>query len=860
MTRRLIGRAAELEAGERWLDTLGGGPCGLVIAGDAGIGKTAIWSTMVERARERGIGIWMARAAEGETQAGLASLADLVALEAPPAAAWLPPPQKRALAALLGADVEPVDLRPLGTAVRALLERRSAAGPLVLAIDDAQWTDASSRRALEFALRRLTEQPVGVLATVRSMPGGDDVPLGMRRWLPEERLQVLRVGPLSLAALRQLVLDRTGQALSRPTLTRLERACQGNPLLALEIVSAITRSGPAITVETVLPVPADVRQLAFERLAGLPDAVRGVVELLSALGRPDLAALDRALAGQGFGVEAGSVDRLLAAGEAAGLLELEDGVRFRHPLLGAAVYESMDRPTRQALHRRLSEVVEDPEERARHLALVSVLPDENVAAQLEAAAERAIARGAPDATIELLSQARRLTPDGVTDARHRRSILLAQALWDIGEGARSGVVLEDVLAELQPGPDRAVARLIRAVQLSWDGRVHDAIAMCRLALEDARGRPGLEATAHLRLCYFADADIPLGREHAQRALEILRDLPPEEQDPDLLACALLLGAELRLAAGEGADTAAVEEAAAILPASDSMIRSLGFHARGIARERLWIWAAAMDDIDGARRQLSALEQHDRDAGLERSVPIVMADLADLACIAGDLPAARRHAAEAMDAAGQPGTATPYGRLTARLAATLVAAHAGEIDDARAIGHEVLRDLGGKPDNIDARRLRAILGRAEISAGRPAEALAHLEIVAAALADGGIADPAALRYEGDHIESLVLCGRLDDARARLAVFDPPQAGDSRPWRRAVAARSHALLAAAGGVSDTAVGLADEAVDLHEALGMPVELGRALLLAGRLHRGRKAKRAAADRLSRAAQVFEAAGALA
>ncbi|MBA2314239.1 MAG: AAA family ATPase, partial [Chloroflexi bacterium] len=860
MTSRLIGRDAEIEAGERWLGGLGGGPCGLVIAGDAGIGKTAIWRAILERARDRGIAIWTTRAAEGETQAGLASLADLVAADARSAAAGLPAPQKRAIDALLGADVEPVDLRPLGTAVRTLLERRSAAGPLLLAVDDAQWMDASSRRALEFALRRLTDDPVGVLATVRSLPGDDDDPVGMRRWLPEERLQVLRVGPLSLAALRQLVLDRAGQALSRPTLTRLERACQGNPLLALEIVSAIARTGAEITVDTVLPVPTDIRQLALDRLAGLPAEVRRVVELLSALGRPDAAALRRALAVDGGAAGPATLDGILALGEAAGLLDLEDGIRFRHPLLGAAVYEAMDRPARQALHRRLSEVVDDPEAQARHLALASVLRDEAVATRLEAAAERALARGAPDAAIELVSQARRLTPDGETAARHRRSTLLAHSLWDVGEAARSSAVLEDVVAQLEPGPDRAVARLIRAVQLSWDGRDDDAIAMCRLALDDADGHPRLQATVHLRISYMADADIALGRRHAELALEILRGVPPDERDPDLLSCALLLGAELRLAAGDGIDGAAVAEAAAILPAADSMVRTPGFYARGVARERLWLWTAAMDDIGGARHRLAALVKHDRDAGLERAVPIVMADLAELACLAGDLPAARQHAAEAMDAAGHPGTATPYGRLAATLAATLVAAHAGELEEARAIGDEILRDLEGDPRQLDVRRLRAVMGRAELSAGRPADALTHLEVVASALAEAGIRDPAALRFEGDHIESLVLCGRLDDARGRLAVLDPPGSGDPRPWRRAVAARSRALLAAAGGEAETAVGLAEDAIELHEHLAMPVELGRALLLTGRLHRGRKAKRLAADRLTRAAAVFEEAGALA
>jgi DNA-binding NarL/FixJ family response regulator len=150
----------------------------------------------------------------------------------------------------------------------------------------------------------------------------------------------------------------------------------------------------------------------------------------------------------------------------------------------------------------------------------------------------------------------------------------------------------------------------------------------------------------------------------------------------------------------------------------------------------------------------------------------------------------------------------------------------------------------------------LVKRSELAAGRPSEAREHLAAVATAVEEAGIRDPAAYRFEADYIESLILCGEIEVASRRLADFEP-SADDQRPWRRATAARCRALLAAATGDA-AAADLADEAVALHESLGMPVELGRALLLAGRLHRARKGKRAAAERLTRAARVFEAAGA--
>ena len=74
------------------------------------------------------------------------------------------------------------------------------------------------------------------------------------------------------------------------------------------------------------------------------------------------------------------------------------------------IYGSASAERRGQLHKRLALVVSDPEERARHLALCTTEPDEEIAAELEAAAALAARRGAPEAAAELFSAAKRLTP------------------------------------------------------------------------------------------------------------------------------------------------------------------------------------------------------------------------------------------------------------------------------------------------------------------------------------------------------------------------------------------------------------------------------------------------------------------
>src|SRR5688572_22461332 len=134
----------------------------MVLGGDAGIGKSTLWRAGIEAARARGFRVLSSRPAEAErglAHAGLGDLFENVLQSVLPA---LSAPRRRALeVALLVEEAEHrVDPRTLGVAVRSALEALVAEAPVVLAVDDVQWLDPSSARALAFALRRLDEQPI----------------------------------------------------------------------------------------------------------------------------------------------------------------------------------------------------------------------------------------------------------------------------------------------------------------------------------------------------------------------------------------------------------------------------------------------------------------------------------------------------------------------------------------------------------------------------------------------------------------------------------------------------------------------------------------------------------------------------
>ena len=417
----MLGRARELAAIARFIDRVSSGPVGLLIEGEPGIGKTTVLSEAIHRAHERGHRVMQARPAEAEADLSFATLGDLVGGVFDEASDALPPPQRKALeVALLLQDAdEPADPRTTASALLRMVTTLSRRNPLVIAIDDAQWIDQASMRALEFTVRRLPSA-VGIVAARRT---GESSPLDLGKALAPERLERLVLGPLSLTALRGLIRSRSGTTLSRPMLLRLAEASGGNPFFAVEIWDAIARGGGKPALGDALPVPRSLQELLGDRIDRLSRDARAATSAAAALFRPTHELVRAAV---GSDVDA---DVALSEAEDAGVLVSDrNRLRFSHPLLASAIYGSLTAAQRLSLHRRLAPVVADPEERARHLALSVSTADAAVARDIEKGADLASRRGAPESAAELYEAASGLTPDDQLEDLARRMIGGAEAL------------------------------------------------------------------------------------------------------------------------------------------------------------------------------------------------------------------------------------------------------------------------------------------------------------------------------------------------------------------------------------------------------------------------------------------------
>ena len=268
---------------------------------------------------------------------------------------------------------------------------------------------------------------------------------------------------------------------------RIHETSVGNPLYALEIARVLDYEAVGASGKP-LPVPPSLSELVRDRLAALPPATRSALLIASALSDPRVAVVGAALGAD--------VDQVLQVAIDARVISADgDRLRFVHPLLASAAYALADDRERRDVHRRLAALVEDIEERARHLAQAAQGPDEMTATTLERAAEHAGARGATVAAAELFEQARRLTADHRTEQLHRRTIAAARYRYSVGDMDVARRLFEAAVAAAPAGPDRAEALVGLAFLVAFEGDQPAAAQLARRALEEGRGREPVRADA-----------------------------------------------------------------------------------------------------------------------------------------------------------------------------------------------------------------------------------------------------------------------------------------------------------------------------------------------------------------------------
>ena len=827
----LVGREEEVGAIARVLDATDQLPSVVVLSGEAGIGKTALWLAGVGEAAAAGYRVLRSRPSEVEARFSFAVLTDLLGSAAADVFPELPPVQRRALEAalLLGDSERHADERAVAAAFLGAVRTLAGDGPLCLAVDDVQWLDAATLSAVRYALPRLDREPVVALLAVRGEP-----PAWLRQ-VPEERLWLVGVGGLSVGATHELLHSRLDAAFPRPTLIRLWETSQGNPLFALELAAALQRRGGTLAPGDELPIPSDLDELLRGRVAGLGAAALEVARAVAALAEPTVAVVDAAV-GAPF-------DQGLAEALDASILEVDgQRLRFTHPLLGTAVATRQTPAGRRVLNARLAQVVASAEERARHRALATAEPDGEVASILDDAAQAARLRGAPTAAAELADQALRLTPASCPDDARRRLLVAADMHDGAGDADRAVALLEEARAEAAPGPERATV-LVQLARVQ--AAPQDAVALLREALSEAEGDDALRATVNLGLAdlmRFSDG-LERGIEYSELAVDAVSRV-----DDAALRCRVLAAYGLvHFAAGRGIPQAEMQEAMSLERSQAEW--PLEPSPTAVYGHQLW-WSG---DVDGSRELFDERLRASR----TRNDPIGESEalwfLGFLEWRAGNWQRAHRSAVDSMELASQLGRLSPPGELPA----AVVVAHLGRVDEARARAR-------GAIGRAEADRIRIaqsghgwVLGFVELSLGNTAAALSYLRR-SYTLRNDFVLEPGMRLELGDLLEALITVGELDEADEVLETWQQRAGALDRAWALAILARSRALLLAARGDLDGAFASFEQAFAEHARSSDPFHHARTLLALGRTQRRAKRRRAARTTLEEAEARFERLGA--
>ncbi|HVF53534.1 MAG TPA: LuxR C-terminal-related transcriptional regulator [Actinomycetota bacterium] len=840
-THEIVGRDRELAVIDRFFSMDRPGVRALSIEGVAGVGKTTLWRQALIQAAP-GVAALSCRPAEPEAHLTFAALHDLLAPSVRQDLGDLLPPRRLALALALALDdtaqpEESADDLALSLAVMDLLRIKAERGGVLVAIDDAQWVDPASARALEFAFRRLHDCPIWIIVARRT--DGETGPFDIERALPSEAVTRLEVEPLSVAALHHLIRLDVGSILPRPQLLRVHEASGGIPLYALEMARSRDRSAGS-RVGTPLAVPPRLEAIIDERIAEFPPDVAFALAVLAASRRRSLAEFSVAF-GEGFTM-------LLSDAKIQALLVVEsNAVRPSHPLWASRAYANLGPDKQREIHRRLASATEDIEERARHLFLATEGGDPLLAAELELAARNAAGRGAAIAAGELMEMSLLVTPPD-EPAHVTRALSAADYHFASGDLRRSRELLQTIIDGHVEGPDRSDALWRLGVLISRSEAPPVAIGMFEQALQEA----GLDTKRRLVIeswlasCKIAAGDFVGARGHAEAASGLARS--SGDHVMEAVAATHFAVADMLLGGGYRAELWGL---AVTLGEEEDLLpfewQPTGWHAMALK------WA---DSLPSARECLTPRIASLEERGDEGALPIALYHAAELECWAGRWDVAEEYAIRACDIAEQSGQQTV--RSFALYPRALVVAYRGQVDEARGFAEEGLRiaEQAATPPGFMLNA--SVLGFIDLTLGAYEACHQRLAPLVQVARFSGVGEPGVFRFLPDVIEALTAVGEVSEASEILDHFENQARSVGRVWGLGAAARCRALLRAGEGDLSGAAAAASEARTHLESVEMPFELGRTLLIAGQIERRAKRKAAARELFQEATTIFEGLGA--
>lgn len=746
-----------------------------VVEGPPGIGKSQLLRVVVRHAQRQGLQVALASGSELEQDLPFVVIRQLYDA----VAGTDPQLDRSAVADLLSAPADrlaPPEIGLVLTRLYAGVVAYAQKRPLLLVVDDAQWADPDSARALHYLARRCAGVRVGLLLGVR--PGSSSSAL--EEILRLATVPAVRPGALTEGATAALLTRLLGQ---RPTPSFVETChavTNGNPLLLHELARELVSGGHPLDPGVVLLLgSASVARTALNRIGRLTPAAIPVARAVSVLGQRSSTPRVARMTGLPL-TEAAEVVVALADAE---LLTDTVPLGWVHPLVAAALYRHTPAAERARLHAAAARLLDADgvpvDEVAAHLLQAEPAGDPWAVERLRTAAYLAAAVGGLDHAGRLLSRALEepagehagevLLELGQVEmwtldrkagghlraafeqhadvaARCHAATTLARLLALASRWRQARAVLEDALA-LLPTNERSVERLTLEsdrLVVCDGGSLDSAQRAGRVAaLEEAGPRPQAEHVAAVH-----------------RASATIGDLVPAVQVRQWLRAGWADGA---LLAEQGLDSP------------------------------LWLhlgWRlAAFEDPEGARAVYGRVRELARRQGSQVAMLQAEVALGWLALDRGELSTASEVFTAAAAVSLPPAS---VGSRVIAAGASLVAMHRGDFTEALRWLSPYSRPGADGVDRYDVLVSRC-RGLVHLAAGEARQAQDCLELVATWAGENRCDGPGEWSWRPELARALALDGRLEDARAcaETALLQARQVGLARAEGRALRAVASTL---------------------------------------------------------------------
>jgi DNA-binding CsgD family transcriptional regulator len=830
--------------------------CGrfVVVEGPAGIGKTALLAAVRTAAADSGMRVLRARANELEREFVFGVVRQL--FEPPLADARK---QQRAnllqgaagvAAGLLALPSAPAPETARSTGVDPsfailhglywLCVNLTAAAPLCLLVDDAQWADPSSLRYLAFLLTRLEELNVAIVIATRPREAGSDAGL-LSTLTADPAAEVIRLRPLTRAALTRLIETRLAGDPDPVFVDACLRATRGTPFLVHALLGALAEAGIASSAEGAQQVERigarSVGRSIHLQLRQHPEPAGRLARALAVLEQSDLHQAAR-LADLTDAEAARAADLLTSTG----MFEPGRPLRFIHPIVRTALYDELSGIERNHGHRRAARLLADQpgasERVAQHLLASEPAGDAWVVERLSEAARTAARSGAPESAAVFL---RRVLEEPAPPA-DQSGLLVELGVAEASAGLAGW--REHLQQAIDTAPNATAAtgaarELARAFNRSQCfGEAVDVLDRAASALNSGQDELALQLEAAAVVAGMNDLAPSPSFALRQR---VLRERAARNQAAtcEVLGAAAYVSILVNEPAAVGADLTrralAGEDAAPCLQATFART----------ALSLLWTerYAELLPLLDASITEA-------RRAGDSGRLAVGLAARSWLALRRGDLCAAAGDARTALAA-----TELPAPRMYRVLNAGLLADALLELGELEEAAQLLARfDADTESVSLTSAVLRLARGRLGVAQGRHAEGLEDLLAVGSRLTGALVSCPSFLPWRSEAALAQLALGRRELA-ARLAD-EELELARAFGTPRAIGVAARAVGVVAGGERGEL--LLREAIDAFTSSGSTLEQARALADLGAMLRRRNRRTEARELLRESLDTAHRAGA--